>query len=63
MNHRDKVPFIFMKNDIEMDLQEIGHKGAGWFHLPKDTIQRQAILNTIIKALVIFLNSSATFRF
>jgi hypothetical protein len=36
------------KDNIKMDLREIGISGANWFHLAQDRVQWQACVNTVM---------------
>jgi hypothetical protein len=36
------------KNNIKMDLREIGIDGANWVRLARDTVQRRAFVNTVV---------------
>jgi hypothetical protein len=44
------------KDNIEMDLKEIGWEGVEWIHLAQDVVQWRAVMKTVMK-LRVFLNS------
>jgi hypothetical protein len=41
------------KDNIKMDLREIGIDGANWIHLAQDRVQRRVFVNTVVNLRVI----------
>jgi hypothetical protein len=52
LNGRDHSEDLGVDGKIILDIGEIGWEGVVWVHLPQDTDQWRAVVNTVINLLV-----------
>jgi len=50
-NHWEDLGLAWEDN-IKMDLREIGIDGANWIEVAQDTVQRRALVNTVMSLRV-----------
>jgi hypothetical protein len=47
-----RIPRRTWENNIKMDLRETGLEGVDWIHVAQDSVQWQALVNTVMNLRV-----------